>query len=75
MSVINALLHASIHTTDEYTIVITSIDYQLEQGTFKVFNTLEQAQRWLHNTSMVQYPEWHKINCPTCCQPPLPGVP
>ncbi len=47
-------------------IVLTSVDYQKSEGTYKLFGTYEDALDWVHSVSLKQHPTWHKESCLFC---------
>lgn len=50
-------------------LVITSRDLDKQSGTFKYFNDFHDAYKWVHDTSLAQFPKWHKENCSVCKEP------
>ena len=49
-----------------FTIVVTSMDFQTNDGTFKLFKSEKDAKDWCHEVSRKQMPEWHKEHCSIC---------
>ncbi len=47
-------------------LVLTSVDLQEMKGTYKLFETVEEARVWVHDESKKQFPEWHKDKCRYC---------
>lgn len=45
---------------------LTSVDYSLCEGTFKMFPTPEAALLWAHGIHQEKHPKWHALHCPTC---------
>lgn len=52
--------------TDEFIIVVTSMDHQKSEGTFKVFKNNEEIDTWRHDLSLKQFPGWHRVECNVC---------
>ena len=47
----------------EEVIFITMMDMSKDEGTFKVFPNVDEADKYSHDWSYIQFPEWHKENC------------
>jgi hypothetical protein len=47
----------------EEVIFITQMDMSKDEGTFKIFPDIEAADKFSHDLSLAQLPEWHKENC------------
>lgn len=47
-------------------LIITQVDFQKMEGTFKLCNSRDEADFWLHEASRKQMPEWHQVNCVQC---------
>ena len=45
---------------------ITSVDLHKEEGTFRLFETLEEAESAHHDSSLAQLPKWHAEHCAIC---------
>lgn len=58
--------HAQIIPLVGCAILISSVDLQKNEGTFKIFENVESALRARHASSVEQSPEWHKANCNFC---------
>lgn len=46
--------------------VITCVDLQKMEGTYRLFPNWEEAEAWVHHASYVQFPDWHDEHCYHC---------
>jgi hypothetical protein len=47
-------------------LVVTSVNIEAREGTFRVFETPRDAVLWKHDRSLDQYPDWHAAHCDYC---------
>lgn len=51
---------------DGHIMIITSVNLQTNEGTFRYFKSNQEANDWHHEMSKSQLPTWHLIHCPKC---------